>query len=177
MLEAIADRRVREKLARTIDSLESDPELRGKPLGDDLAGYRSVRAVGQRYRIIYRVERSTVVVMVVAAGITEGREPRGYLPGGGQADPSRTVVMCVMASPVLACNIQAISAAERPRYNDLVSRLRAAIRTLTNCRTVTRYSLDSAEITLPELSEWLALERLCCPFLIFTLEGAGQASA
>jgi mRNA interferase RelE/StbE len=69
MLEAIADRRVREKLAGTIDSLESDPELRGKPLGDDLAGYRSVRAVGQRYRIIYRVERSEVVVMVVAAGI------------------------------------------------------------------------------------------------------------
>jgi mRNA interferase RelE/StbE len=69
MLEAIADRRVREKLASTIDSLESDPELRGKPLDEDLAGYRSIRAVGQRYRIIYRVERSAVVVMVVAAGI------------------------------------------------------------------------------------------------------------
>jgi mRNA interferase RelE/StbE len=69
MLEAIADRRVREKLARMIDSLESDPALRGKPLGDDLAGYRSVRAVGQRHRIIYRVERSEVVVMVVAMGI------------------------------------------------------------------------------------------------------------
>jgi mRNA interferase RelE/StbE len=50
-------------------SLESDPELRGKPLDDDLAGYRSLRAVGQRYRIIYRVEPSAVVVVVVAAGI------------------------------------------------------------------------------------------------------------
>jgi mRNA interferase RelE/StbE len=69
MLEAITDRRVREKLASAIDSLESDPELRGKPLDDDLAGYRSIRAVGQRYRIIYRVERSEVIVMVVAAGI------------------------------------------------------------------------------------------------------------
>jgi mRNA interferase RelE/StbE len=69
MIEAISDRRIREKLARTIDSLESEPELRGKPLGDDLAGYRSIRAVGQRYRIIYRVERAAVVVTVVAAGI------------------------------------------------------------------------------------------------------------
>ena len=69
MLEAITDRRVREKIASMIDSLESDPEVRGKPLDDDLAGYRSVRAVGQRYRIIYRVERLTVTVMVVAAGI------------------------------------------------------------------------------------------------------------
>ncbi len=69
MLEAIADRRIREKLASVIESLEFDPELRGKPLDDDLAGYRSVRAVGQRYRIVYRVERSIVTVVVVAAGI------------------------------------------------------------------------------------------------------------
>ena len=69
MLKEIADRRVRGKLAETIDSLESDPELRGKPLDDDLAGYRSIRALGQRYRIIYHAERSTVTVVVVAAGI------------------------------------------------------------------------------------------------------------
>jgi mRNA interferase RelE/StbE len=69
MLMGIADHRIREKLAEVIDRLESDPELRGKPLDDDLAGYRSVRAVGQRYRIIYRVERTIVTVVVVAAGI------------------------------------------------------------------------------------------------------------
>ena len=69
MLMGIADRRIREKLAEVIDRLESDPELRGKPLDDDLAGYRSVRAAGQRYGIIYRVERTIVTVVVVAAGI------------------------------------------------------------------------------------------------------------
>ena len=69
MLDAIGDRRIREKIGIVVDSLEYDPELRGKPLGDDLAGYRSVRAVGQRYRIVYRVERSLVTVVVVAAGI------------------------------------------------------------------------------------------------------------
>ena len=69
MLTAIADRRIREKLAEVIDRLESEPELRGKPLDDDLAGYRSIRAVGQRYRIVYRVERTIVTVVLVAAGI------------------------------------------------------------------------------------------------------------
>ena len=69
MLEDISDRRVREKVRDTIDCLVEHPELRGKPLSDDLAGYRSVRAVGQRYRIIYRVERAIVTVVVVAAGI------------------------------------------------------------------------------------------------------------
>ena len=69
MVLKIADRRIQEKLLERMTALAADPELQGKPLGDDLAGYRSVRAVGQRYRIIYRVARSEVVVVVVAAGI------------------------------------------------------------------------------------------------------------
>ena len=69
MVLKIADRRIQEKLLERLTALAGDPELQGKPLGDDLAGYRSVRAVGQRYRIIYRIERSEVVVVVVAAGI------------------------------------------------------------------------------------------------------------
>lgn len=69
MVLKISDRRILEKLLDRMTALAADPELQGKPLGDDLAGYRSVRAVGQRYRIIYRVERSEVVVVVVAAGI------------------------------------------------------------------------------------------------------------
>ena len=69
MVLKISDRRIQEKLLERMTALAGDPELQGKPLGDDLAGYRSVRAVGQRYRIIYRVERSEVVVVAVAAGI------------------------------------------------------------------------------------------------------------
>jgi mRNA interferase RelE/StbE len=69
MVLEIADRRIQAKLLERMTALANDPELQGKPLDDDLAGYRSVRAVGQRYRIIYRVERSIVTVVVVAAGI------------------------------------------------------------------------------------------------------------
>jgi mRNA interferase RelE/StbE len=59
MVLKIADRRIQEKLLDRMTALAADPELQGKPPGDDLAGYR----------IIYRVVRSEVVVMVVAAGI------------------------------------------------------------------------------------------------------------
>ena len=69
MILKISDRRIQEKLLERMTALAGDPELQGKPLGDDLAGYRSVRAMGQRYRVIYRVERAAVVVVVVAAGI------------------------------------------------------------------------------------------------------------
>jgi len=82
--------------------------------------------------------------------------------------------MCGMASPVLACNIQAISAVERPRYHDLVSRLRSAMRDRKELADGYSYSLDSAKITLADVSEWITLERLCCPFLIFQLERVGD---
>ena len=68
-LDAIADRRIRDKIVDRAEGLATDPELQGKPLGDELAGLRSLRAVGQRYRIIYRVRRQEVQVVIVAAGI------------------------------------------------------------------------------------------------------------
>ena len=69
MLTGIKDRRVREKIRDRIDGLARGPEKKEKPLIGELAGYRSVRGVGQRYRIIYRVHRTEVEVLVVAAGI------------------------------------------------------------------------------------------------------------
>ena len=51
-----------------MDELAESPEQQGKPLVGELAGFRSVRAVGQRYRIVYRVERREVVVVIVAVG-------------------------------------------------------------------------------------------------------------
>ena len=69
MLCEISDRRVREKIRDRIDDLEEEPEKQGKPLTGDLSGYRSLRAVGQRYRIIYQVERNKVLVFVIALGI------------------------------------------------------------------------------------------------------------
>lgn len=69
MLKAIADRRVRDLIVKRIDGLAEEPEKQGKALIAELAGYRSVRAAGQRYRVIYRVVNDKVTVYVVAAGI------------------------------------------------------------------------------------------------------------
>lgn len=69
LLTEISDRRIRENISRRINGLEHEPEKQGKPLKDELAGYRSVRAVGQRYRIIYKIDDEKVIVVVVALGI------------------------------------------------------------------------------------------------------------
>jgi hypothetical protein len=58
-------------------------------------------------------------------------------------------------STVFACNLKAISAAERPRYNELVERVREAMRDRTEISNGYAFKLDSKSITLPEAAEWI----------------------
>jgi mRNA interferase RelE/StbE len=68
LVEGIQDRRVRWLIVQRVEELARAPEEQGKPLVGELTGLRSFRAVGQRYRIVYRVERREIVVVVVAVG-------------------------------------------------------------------------------------------------------------
>lgn len=65
LLQAINDRRIRQKISDRIDKLAESPDIQGKPLLGELDGYYSVRAVGQRYTI----EQTQITVVVVALGI------------------------------------------------------------------------------------------------------------
>ncbi len=69
LLQEVSDRRIRQKISERIDKLKESPELQEKPLLGGLDGYYSVRAVGQRYRIIYTIEQTQVSVIGVALGI------------------------------------------------------------------------------------------------------------
>lgn len=68
LLVEIKDRREQQLILARIEKLKQDPEKQGKALTEDLIGYRSVRAVGQRYRIIYKIEQDKVLVVVVGIG-------------------------------------------------------------------------------------------------------------
>ena len=69
MLDSITDRRILQIIQDRIDALANEPDKQGKPLAGELQGYRSLRAAGQRYRILYRVERQQVLVFIVAVGL------------------------------------------------------------------------------------------------------------
>ena len=73
LLSDISDRRIREKIGAVIDRLTEDPEKQGKALLGELSGFRSTRAVGQRYRIIYQIRGNEIVVVIVAVGIRRDR--------------------------------------------------------------------------------------------------------
>jgi len=63
------DARIKESIANRINALAHDPEKQGKLMNGELIGYRSIRVVGQRYRIIYKLDEEQVIVFVVGLGI------------------------------------------------------------------------------------------------------------
>ena len=75
--------------------------------------------------------------------------------------------------PVLACNMKAISAADRPRYNVLLKKLKVAVKQQRELTDGYAWELDGKSITLPEAAEWVTMERRCCPFLTLQLEATG----
>ncbi len=69
MLSRVGDRRIQQEQLDVSKRLELEPEKQGKPLREGLMGFRSLRAVGQRYRILYALDTASLIVHVVAAGL------------------------------------------------------------------------------------------------------------
>ncbi len=69
MLSRVGDRRIQQQLFDLSKRLELEPEKQGKALSEGLMGFRSIRAVGQRYRILYTTDTASRVVDVVAVGL------------------------------------------------------------------------------------------------------------
>ena len=68
LLGKVADKKIKRIIMLRIEKLSEDPEKQGKMLTKELSGFRSIHTAG-RYRIIYKVEESTVIVYIMAAGI------------------------------------------------------------------------------------------------------------
>ena len=66
---ASLDQKTQRQILEKIEILKSEPLKVGKPLKGNLEAYRSIRSVGQRYRIIYQVKNTEVEVIIVAVGI------------------------------------------------------------------------------------------------------------
>ena len=68
LIEKIADKKTRRTILNRIESLSDEPDKRGKMLVRELSGFRSIHAAG-RYRILYKVDKRTVIIYVLATGI------------------------------------------------------------------------------------------------------------
>jgi hypothetical protein len=75
-----------------------------------------------------------------------------------------------MASEPFACDLFALTATQRQRHAALIEQLSRAIQSVQELPDgyAVGYSLDGA--TWSAVTEWIDLERRCCPFLSFTLQ-------
>lgn len=67
-LEALEDKRTLREIAKVIDGLDRAPDQQGKALVGPLEGVRSVRAVRERFRVLYRVDARKRIVSVLLVG-------------------------------------------------------------------------------------------------------------
>jgi hypothetical protein len=81
---------------------------------------------------------------------------------------------CSAASP-LACDLTAISAADRPRYNELRRMLAAAVVGKRELPNGLALQIATDRLALAQLAEWISFERKCCPFFDFGIEVARES--
>src|SRR5271170_2836758 len=77
---------------------------------------------------------------------------------------------CCSAESPIACDLGAISASERPRYNELRRTLAAAVAGRRALPDGIAIQISTGRMALAQVAEWISFERKCCPFLDFTIE-------
>jgi hypothetical protein len=75
----------------------------------------------------------------------------------------------------IACDLGAISAADRPRYNELLAMLRAAAVGKRELPDGIAIQISTERMALAKIAEWISFERKCCPFLEFRIDVAPKS--
>ena len=76
---------------------------------------------------------------------------------------------CTSESP-LACDLSAISASDRPHYNELRRAVAASVVGKRELPDGLAVQIDIDRIALPQIAEWISFERKCCPFFEFRID-------
>jgi hypothetical protein len=82
---------------------------------------------------------------------------------------------CCNSESPLACDLDAISASERPRYNELRRMLAASAAGKRELPDGIAVQISTERMALAQIAEWIALERKCCPFFEFKIEVAPES--
>lgn len=67
-LKSVRDKKILREIAKAIDGLSNNPGRQGKTLLKPLEGLRSIRAVRNGYRIVYKVDDEARIVSVLLLG-------------------------------------------------------------------------------------------------------------
>ena len=82
---------------------------------------------------------------------------------------------CCSSESPLACDLDAISAIDRPRYNELRRMVGTAVTGKRELPNGIAVQIATERMTLAQLAEWISFERKCCPFFEFRIEVAPKS--
>lgn len=82
---------------------------------------------------------------------------------------------CCTSETPLACDLDAIGAGDRPRYNELRAMVGAAVAGKRELPDGVALQISTERIALAQLAEWISFERKCCPFFEFRIDVAPES--
>jgi hypothetical protein len=74
------------------------------------------------------------------------------------------------APPPIACNLKALTTAQRSELNRTGLHVIDAITSSRDLKDGYAFQVDPAKATLPDVAHWLDLWRHCCPFYDFQID-------
>jgi hypothetical protein len=92
----------------------------------------------------------------------------------GSAAQDRVEQKKVAQESPLACNMLALDAEGRKRHKVVSERMRAAVKEVQDLPDGYAFRFPAEESTILLVSEFIARERLCCPFFRFELIAEGE---
>ncbi len=75
----------------------------------------------------------------------------------------------------IACDLDAIPATDRSRYNELLGMLRRAAVGKRELPDGIAIQISTERMALAQVADWISFERKCCPFLEFRIEVASKS--
>ena len=75
LIERIRDKKIQRMILDRINNLAHEPDKQGKRLVKDLSGFHAIHAAG-KYRIIYKIDKQTVIVYMLAVGIRKDADKK-----------------------------------------------------------------------------------------------------
>ena len=82
---------------------------------------------------------------------------------------------CCSSKSPLVCDLTAISAGDRARYNELRRIVGTWITGRRDLPDGLAIQIDADRIALSQLAEWISFERKCCPFFEFRIDIAPES--
>jgi hypothetical protein len=79
-------------------------------------------------------------------------------------------MMNLIVVAALACNIAALSPAERKHHEALTHKVFSAVVSRSQATNGYTFRLDRKRVSMGEIGEWITLEERCCSFFDFRLD-------